>query len=235
MEPTVGSLTPRRLSMTITNPFVLPTEDGGAIELDAAAYRQLLASKASTFHQGATNVAAAQALRVLTGEWTTFREIVREIYGVSDTKEKPALRRGLHALVEAGLIEMQGGTIMRRYRLATPGVPADPKGEAGFSLIDVVVTVAIIVALSVGSFVGYSGLVSQAKQGAVTYAASNVWDAVNAYEQDGDPATTACSAIDEYNASSERIKVTLTVPSPGNPNAPGLVYVGQGGANTYSC
>ena len=86
-----------------------------------------------------------------------------------------------------------------------------------------------------GGFLGCQGLVSQANQGAVDYAASNVWKSVSAYAQDGDPSTSACSAIDEYNASSEGIKVSLTVPAPGNPTAPGLVYVGQDDANTYSC
>jgi type II secretory pathway pseudopilin PulG len=222
--------------MTTTKPFILPTAEGGAIELDSAAYRQLLASGASTYHQGATNVAAAQALRVLTGEWATFREIVRRIFGTSDAGEKPALRRGLLALAKAGLIEMKGGTTMRRYRLASPDATSD---EAGFSLIDVVVTVAIVIALSVGGFLGYQGLVSQAKQGAVDYAASNVWKSVSVYEQDGDPSTNACTAVDEYNQNGEAddsgIKVSLTVPTPGDPSGPGLTYIGAGEANTYSC
>ena len=39
---------------------------------------------------------------------------------------------------------MKGGTTMRCYRLASPDANSD---ETGFSLIDVVVTVAIIIAL----------------------------------------------------------------------------------------
>ena len=87
------------------------------------------------------------------------------------------------------------------------------RAEGGFSLIDVVVTVAIIVALSVGGFVAYGSLVSNAKQGAVDYAASNVYRSAVVYENDGIDKTNACSAIDEYNGNSEGIEVSLLVPA----------------------
>ncbi|MBP2456896.1 hypothetical protein ABID70_002420 [Clavibacter michiganensis] len=67
------------------------------------------------------------------------------------------------------------------------------------------------------------------------YAACNVWKSASVYEQDSDPSTTACSAVDEYNHNSEGIKVTPTVPRYGNPNAPGQVYIGAGEASTYNC
>lgn len=86
------------------------------------------------------------------------------------------------------------------------------RSENGFSLIDVVVTVAIIVALSVGGFVSYSGIVDHAKKAAVDYAASNVYKAAVVYENDSDSATTACSAVDEYNESADGITVELMVP-----------------------
>lgn len=85
------------------------------------------------------------------------------------------------------------------------------RNERGFSLIDVVITVAIIVALSVGGFVTYNGIVDNAKQGAVDYAASNTYKAALAYESDGMDDTTACSAVDEYNTNSG-INVQLMVP-----------------------
>jgi type II secretory pathway pseudopilin PulG len=109
--------------------------------------------------------------------------------------------------------------------------------EGGFSLIDVVVTVAIIVALSVGGFVAYSSLVSNAKQGAVDYAASNVYRSAVVYENDGDNLTNACSAIDEYNGNSEGIAVSLLVPAnatQGPDDSP--VYFGKADPrNTYNC
>jgi len=110
--------------------------------------------------------------------------------------------------------------------------------ESGFSLIDVVVTVAIIVALSVGGFVAYSSLVGNAKQGAVDYAASNVYRSAVVYENDGNDATNACSAIDEYNGNSEGIAVSLLVPLNGQgPDDKDLpTYFGKNDArNTYTC
>lgn len=89
------------------------------------------------------------------------------------------------------------------------------RSENGFSLIDVVVTVAIIVALSVGGFVSYTGIVGNAKQAAVDYAASNVYKAAVVYENDSDSASNACTAVDEFNKSSEGITVNLMVPVPG--------------------
>ena len=86
------------------------------------------------------------------------------------------------------------------------------RDERGFSLIDVVITVAVIVALSVGGFVVYNGIVDNTKQGAVDYAASNTYKAALAYESDGMDDTTACSAVNEYNTSSTGIDVQLMIP-----------------------
>ena len=114
------------------------------------------------------------------------------------------------------------------------------KSEKGFSLIDVVVTVAIVVALSVGGFFAYTGLVHNAKQGAVDFAASNVYKSAVAYENSGDPTKSACSAVDEYNDSSTGIEVQLMVPESDAPGAAVGVYYGpggnpDGGENTYNC
>jgi len=75
--------------------------------------------------------------------------------------------------------------------------------ESGFSLIDVVVTVAIIVALSVGGFVSYSGIVTNAKAAATTSAADQVYTAVAVNANDGGLG----NPVDTYNKSSDAIKV----------------------------
>jgi len=80
---------------------------------------------------------------------------------------------------------------------------AAAKEEGGFSLIDVVVTVAIIVALSVGGFVSYSGIVNNAKAAATTSAADQVYTALAVNANDGGLA----DPIAAYNASSDAIKV----------------------------
>lgn len=78
--------------------------------------------------------------------------------------------------------------------------------EGGFSLIDVVVTVAIIVALSVGGFIAYTGLVTSAKEAATAAAADQVYTAVIVANNDGGKDTPAQIAT-KYNASSNGIKV----------------------------
>ena len=78
------------------------------------------------------------------------------------------------------------------------------KNEGGFSLIDVVVTVAIIVALSVGGFVAYTGIVDNAKQAATASAADQVYTAVTVKNVDGAP---DMDPIKDYNDSSDAIKV----------------------------
>lgn len=60
------------------------------------------------------------------------------------------------------------------------------QAEDGFSLIDVVVTVAIVVALSVGGFIAYNGIVGNAQEAAVKGAADQVYTAaVTAYNSGG--------------------------------------------------
>lgn len=111
------------------------------------------------------------------------------------------------------------------------------RNEKGFSLIDVVITVAVIVALSVGAFVTYNGIVENAKQGAVDYAASNTYKAALAYESDSNDDTSACSAIDEYNTSSTGIDVQLMVPKTENAttDADYLYYPAAAGQDSYTC
>lgn len=111
------------------------------------------------------------------------------------------------------------------------------RNERGFSLIDVVITVAIIVALSVGGFVVYNGIVDNTKQGAVDYAASNTYKAALAYESDGMDDTTACSAVNEYNASSTGIEVQLMIPKTDTATVDSdyLYYPATGGQEAYTC
>lgn len=88
------------------------------------------------------------------------------------------------------------------------------KNEGGFSLIDVVITVAIIVALSVGGFVTYNGIVDNAKQAATSAAADQVFTAVVVASSDGGIGTVA-EVVADYNGSNtaeenEGIFVTFT-------------------------
>ena len=85
------------------------------------------------------------------------------------------------------------------------------KTEGGFSLIDVVVTVAIIVALSVGGFIAYTGLIASAKDAAVAGAADQVYTAIVVAENDSLPGTNAAGVIADFNASTDgKIEVATT-------------------------
>lgn len=84
------------------------------------------------------------------------------------------------------------------------------KEEGGFSLIDVVVTVAIIVALSVGGFIAYSGIVDNAKDAALTAAVDQVRTGIVVAENDSLSTTTAVTVRDGFNISSEGVDVALT-------------------------
>lgn len=84
------------------------------------------------------------------------------------------------------------------------------KNEGGFSLIDVVVTVAIIVALSVGGFVAYTGLIDNAKKAAVAGAADQVYTAIVVAENDTDAATTGATVKAAYEKSTADITITVT-------------------------
>lgn len=90
--------------------------------------------------------------------------------------------------------------------------------EGGFSLIDVVVTVAIIVALSVGGFIAYTGLVNQAKVAAVGAAADQVYTAALVQTNDGGIGTLD-DIEQKFNASSNGIDVDIIPASGTGPTA----------------
>ena len=87
------------------------------------------------------------------------------------------------------------------------------EAENGFSLIDVVVTVAIIVALSVGGFIAYNDIVTNAQKAAVQGAADQVYTAaMTAYNSGGASAGLEDSVEDvvtQYNESNDTIEVSV--------------------------
>lgn len=99
---------------------------------------------------------------------------------------------------------------MKNFIASLENKRAAAKDESGFSLIDVVVTVAIIVALSVGGFVAYSGIVTQAKAAGVSSAADQVRTAMVVADNDSDPATTHATVLASYNGSASTGSATVT-------------------------
>lgn len=117
---------------------------------------------------------------------------------------------------------------MRNFIDSLKARKAASENESGFSLIDVVVTVAIIVALSIGGFVAYGGIVDNAKQAAVGSAADQVRTALVVADNDGDASTTHSTVITSFNANSTGVKVAET----GAAGATGTGYVTAYGDET---
>lgn len=78
------------------------------------------------------------------------------------------------------------------------------KSERGFSLLEMVVAMGILIVLTVGGVLAYNGINQNAKEGATLAAAKSVHTAALAYDVDNDAATAYTDAADEYNNSQEK-------------------------------
>lgn len=88
---------------------------------------------------------------------------------------------------------------------------AEMNKEEGFSLLELVVAVGILLVLTVGGILAYNGITNNAKKAATESAASQVLTAALAYENDADPKTDANQAAWEYNKSAETNKGKISV------------------------
>jgi surface protein len=84
-----------------------------------------------------------------------------------------------------------------------------PRDGSGFSMLEAVVVVGVLLALAVGGFFAYGPIVKNAKTAKVKSAVSEVFTAVTVAQIDGDSATSAKSVIDTYNASQNSIKFEI--------------------------
>lgn len=73
--------------------------------------------------------------------------------------------------------------------------------ESGFSLIELVVAIAVIMVLTVGGLIGYAGVVENGKKAATEAAASAVATGAAAYDADG--TFPVSHAVDEWNNSAK--------------------------------
>ena len=73
----------------------------------------------------------------------------------------------------------------------------------GFSLLELVVAVGILLVLTVGGLLAYSGITDNARNAAVQSAASEVYTSASAYEADNLSSTVASDAGDEWTASAK--------------------------------
>ncbi|GAA2178887.1 hypothetical protein GCM10009847_10740 [Leucobacter tardus] len=79
--------------------------------------------------------------------------------------------------------------------------------EEGFTLIDVIVTIAIVIALAVGGFVSYGNLTDQAKRAVTEAAAQQVYDAANVFNHEKSKTPTEASA--EFNQRHEKVTTSV--------------------------
>jgi type II secretory pathway pseudopilin PulG len=84
--------------------------------------------------------------------------------------------------------------------------------ETGFTMLEAVVVVGVLLALAVGGFFAYGPIAENAKKAKVKSAASEIHTAVLVANIDGDPATKPQDVIDTYNNSTDKIKVEILEP-----------------------
>lgn len=81
--------------------------------------------------------------------------------------------------------------------------------SAGFSMLEAVVVVGVLLALAVSGFIAYGSITANAKKASVESAASSVYTAALAAEMDGDAATTSALVKSDFNASQNSITVDI--------------------------
>jgi type II secretory pathway pseudopilin PulG len=84
----------------------------------------------------------------------------------------------------------------------------------GFSMLEAVVVVGVLLALAVGGFIAYGKITENAKKASTESAASSVYTAILAAEMDGDSTTDPFDVIADYNASQDVIVVSAVSGSP---------------------
>lgn len=89
--------------------------------------------------------------------------------------------------------------------------------ETGFSMLEAVVVVAVLLALAVSGFIAYGAITDNAKKAEVKSSASEVYTAVVSANIDGDSSTKPQDVVDKWNASTDKIHIDiLKVPTDAN-------------------
>lgn len=84
---------------------------------------------------------------------------------------------------------------------------------AGFSMLEAVVVVGVLLALAVAGFIAYGNITENAKRASVESAAASIYTAIEVAKADGDPNTTPQKVVDEWNASNSGITAKIPVGS----------------------
>lgn len=92
-----------------------------------------------------------------------------------------------------------------------------PELETGFSMLEAVVVVGVLLALVAGGFLAYGPITENAKIAKVKSTAAEVYTSAMAFHFDGDATTAPQDAIDNWNGSTDKIRVELVAPAPADP------------------
>lgn len=80
--------------------------------------------------------------------------------------------------------------------------------SAGFSMLEAVVVVGVLLALAVSGFIAYGSITDNAKKASTESAAASVYTAALAANMDGDATTTVNKVLSDYNSSQNTIVVS---------------------------
>jgi type II secretory pathway pseudopilin PulG len=81
--------------------------------------------------------------------------------------------------------------------------------ETGFSMLEAVVVVGVLLALAVGGFIAYGPIIENAEKAKVQSAATDIYTAVTVASFDGDPATKPEDIVQAFNDSNDTIKAEI--------------------------
>lgn len=93
--------------------------------------------------------------------------------------------------------------------------------ETGFSMLEAVVVVGVLLALAIGGFFAYGPITENAKIAKVKSSAAEVHTGVLVASMDGDASTDPEDVITDWNGSTDKIRVAIVSPAPGESSANG--------------
>lgn len=106
-----------------------------------------------------------------------------------------------------GMVIVNNGFIKQAARLRKSLLQR--RLETGFSMLEAIVVVGVLLAIAVSGFVAYAAITQNAKTAAVKSAASEVHTAVILASSDGDSTTQPQDVIDDWNAITDQIHVEI--------------------------
>lgn len=118
---------------------------------------------------------------------------------------------------------MPSHKIPRYCRHLMPGVKRKHTLETGFSMLEAVVVVGVLLALAVGGFFAYGPITHNAKMAKAKSIASQAYTAAMVAQYDNDPSTSPATTIEDFNSNNSEIELEILK---ANPAVPAMSTVG---------